>query len=913
MPPFVPRKRRRSASPPSIPKLAPKGAPRKRAAATSPVRPQGKSSNSRGNLSDNSSSKVTNDASSDSELSDISSSEFEDVEPPELRGQDPSTANESDSEEAEWEDAFTFNASAGSTVGPEPSGILELVLGEVQRTPTLLDRGRGTKGPSKIERQIRIQTHCMHVQFLLYHNLLRNVWISDAEVQKIMVSLLPEGIKKEIVRWKQASGITIQPKSEDSPQKDKSKGREKRMTRAGTRNDRDWSHAAQRQEEGKPDLSRGDPLIRLLKILSAFWKKRFRITAPGLRKQGYKPLEKIGFELNSFNNGTHNALLHGERIRDIDEFRELARKCEGSRDVGAQFFTAMLRSIGLEARLVASLQPIGFGWSKADEALPKGKPNIQMNTSETTRLDPGGATSSEDENGVTKVKAVPNSGKGKSRKSRLPTKTTIKRKSIRAKGAAIDLRESRDEGNPSETDDESVVDLTPKTAEKTPPTTFDKDLPFPIYWTEVLSPVTNQYIPVDAIVSSTVANTAELMSAFEPRGAAAENARQVMAYVVAYSADGTAKDVTVRYLKRRVLPGKTKGIRMPVQKMPVYNSKGKIEKHEELDWFKKVMSGYARDSKLRTAVDDLEEQTDLKPANATKEAKVATETLQWYKTSAKFVLERHLRREEALIPSAKHVKTFKSGKGDKAKEDKVFLRKHVVPCKTIESWHKEGRGIKEGEQPLKFVPMRAVTLTRKREIEQAEAEGGKVQQGLYAKTQTDWIIPPPIENGVIPKNAYGNMDCFVPTMVPQGAVHIPYRRTAKICQRLNIDYAEAVTGFEFGAQRAVPVIQGVVVAEEHEENVMDVWRQEEVERQRKEDEKRQKATLALWRKFLMGLRIAERVREEYGRDLGEAARDKINPFTNKRRKIDSAKADEDVETSGFKRDEEGGFFPPAED
>ena len=58
-------------------------------------------------------------------------------------------------------------------------------------------------------------------------------------------------------------------------------------------------------------------------------------------------------------------------------------------------------------------------------------------------------------------------------------------------------------------------------------------------------------------------------------------------------------------------------------------------------------------------------------------------------------------------------------------------------------------------------------------------------------------------------------------MVPKGAVHIPLKNTVRICKRLGIDFAEAVTGFEFGKQRAVPVITGVVVAEEHEHAVTD--------------------------------------------------------------------------------------------
>jgi xeroderma pigmentosum group C-complementing protein len=86
----------------------------------------------------------------------------------------------------------------------------------------------------------------------------------------------------------------------------------------------------------------------------------------------------------------------------------------------------------------------------------------------------------------------------------------------------------------------------------------------------------------------------------------------------------------------------------------------------------------------------------------------------------------------------------------------------------------------------------------------------------------------------------------------------------KVCKRLQIDYAEAVVDFEFGHRMAVPVISGVVIAEEYHDQVMEELEKDEAERARKEDEKRRKAALGKWRKFLMGMRIIERIRQEYG-------------------------------------------------
>jgi xeroderma pigmentosum group C-complementing protein len=283
------------------------------------------------------------------------------------------------------------------------------------------------------------------------------------------------------------------------------------------------------------------------------------------------------------------------------------------------------------------------------------------------------------------------------------------------------------------------------------------------------------------------------------------------------------------------------------------------------------MRGYTRGDRKHpiTEVDEEEDATDLKPAKPEKkQVKEGEETLQHYKQSKEFVLSRHLKREEALLPTAKPVKTFKNkskASNPHQQDEPVYLRKDVVQVKSAETWHKQGRAPLPGEQPLKRVPYRAATTNRRRELAEAEAATGeKALQGLYGFDQTDWIIPPPIENGVIPKNEYGNIDLFAEHMCPEGAVHVPYRGAARVAKRLGVDFAEAVVDFEFGHRMAVPVIQGVVVAAEHLDRVMEELAKDEAEKRRKEDEKRRKVALGMWRKFVMGLRIVERIRLDYG-------------------------------------------------
>ena len=778
---------------------------------------------------------------SDSDLSTLSDAEFEDVPLAERRKEptEPDDETDEDDEDIEFEDVPPRPGPAAVSV---PSGGLELTL--IPDTRVSLTNPFGDKkGPTKRERLTRNATHCVHVQCLLWHNALRNSWLCDPEVQGTLLSHLPRSLWDEVDRWRRNSGLEVadEPASEKSARGKASSGR-----KPTEKSSRDWGGAASRLENGAINMSHGDPLFRLMKALCGWWKTRFRVTAPGIRKMGYMSLERLDRVTKAFGKDGSDQARFGERSPTVETFRGYAQRCSGSRDVGAQLFTALLRGLGLETRMIANLQPLGFGWNKledADDEKDEKQPSA-LNTKET--------------------------GSPSAAKASAINAATSKRRSQAASGDGGRASEDSDESELAgvDSDDEPIAAL-PARGLGAATVSFDKDLTFPNYWTEVLSPVTNKYLAVDALVKPVIATNRELVESLEPRGAKAEKSRQVMAYVVGFSHDGTAKDVTVRYLKRQTLPGKTKGVRYPIEKIPVYNKHGKVKGHETFDWFKTAMRGYTRGSREHpiTELDEAEDSTELKPAKPQKkEVKEGEETLQYYKQSPEFVLERHLRREEALLPDALPVKVFRSkGKGGQESEENVYLRKDVVAVKSAETWHKQGRAPVKGEEALKRVPYRAATTRRRRDIAEAEAATGeKVLQGLYCFEQTDWIIPPPIRNGVIPKNEYGNIDLFVEHMCPEGAVHVPYRGAMRVCKRMGVDYAEAVVDFEFGHRMAVPVIQGVVVAEEYHDEVMAELAKDEAERSRKEDEKRRKASLAMWRKMLMGMRIVERIHQDYG-------------------------------------------------
>ncbi|KAL7269194.1 hypothetical protein RUND412_008151 [Rhizina undulata] len=719
----------------------------------------------------------------------------------------PETLDDSaDDSEMEWENELASTDTAAPVAGTEGESSSAFKSIPVQITGDLelpLDKSSENqltstkkKGASFSNRQLRILTHCMHVQFLMFHGALRNSWCCDLELQGALLSLLTPEVLQEIEKYQSRQAeFPFPPKNKFS--------------------------------------KTSDPLLKLLHMLLYWWKQRFTPDAPGLRKNGYKPLSqfeggrdkpraKFKFTTGMRDKDGEEVFTIfenlGERVERLEGFKRLASECRGSRDTGAALFTALMRALGIQARLVVSLQPLGFGFGDVEESVKE------------TAVK-GGA-----KNGTT-------AEKGRRRK----------RKKV----------ESSEEENEDE-DSGNETHAAPQKKTSIP----DSDLPYPTTWTEVFSPHTKSWISLTTHPRPFLSHsTSPLHPAFEPKGRKATLAKQCIAYVIAYAADGTAVDVTPKYLSK-LWPGKTKGFRIPVSDVPVYGSDGRtVMEVMKRDWFDDVMKGY-RKPQEKMSEDERREETELRelrewvPQEGAGKKKGREDSIGFYKNNPDFVLERHLKPDEAVIPGRSHARTFISGKGAKEKTEEVYAREDIAICKTVEDWYLEGRVIKEGVQPLKQVQKRAATLTQRREIEEKELKAEVAMQGLYCLAQTELYIPPPITNGKIPKNSSGNIDIYVPSMIPPGAVHVALKRSARVAKKLGIDYAEAVTGFEFKTRRAVPKIEGIIIATENEDVLRDVWTAEEAEKRRKEDAKRQVRALAMWREFLKGLRSSESLGEE---------------------------------------------------
>lgn len=141
-----------------------------------------------------------------------------------------------------------------------------------------------------------------------------------------------------------------------------------------------------------------------------------------------------------------------------------------------------------------------------------------------------------------------------------------------------------------------------------------------------------------------------------------------------------------------------------------------------------------------------------------------------------------------------------------------------------------------------------------------------VPQELFGLWQTQEYEPPIAENGLVPRNGYGNVELFKPQMLPIGCVHLQLPGLVKVCKKLNVDYAQAVVGFDSNGGWPFPVYDGIVVCQEFHEKVLDAWNREQELNEKKEQEKYEKRVYGNWKKLIKGLLIRQRLKNKYNFD-----------------------------------------------
>ncbi|EPY50418.1 DNA repair protein Rhp41 [Schizosaccharomyces cryophilus OY26] len=342
------------------------------------------------------------------------------------------------------------------------------------------------------------------------------------------------------------------------------------------------------------------------------------------------------------------------------------------------------------------------------------------------------------------------------------------------------------------------------------------DSPKPVFWAEAFNTSMQKWVCIDPFGD---ASSVGKPSRFEPSSSDPLNQ---MAYVFAVDSHRYLKDVTRRYTSHYY--------RIMRNRLEIFPFGS--------DWLNSFLSKLKKPQEMYRDSDAIEDAELLR----LEQAEGIPKNIQDLKDHPVFAIERHLRKNEVIDPK-KSCGRISTKKG----VEFVYPRKYVRLVFSADRWYRKGRIVKPGAQPLKH----ATDKTK-----------GNIP--LYAEDQTDIYTPKPVVADIVPKNAYGNIDLYTSNMLPYGAYHCTHEFAEKAAKLLEIDYARAVTSFDFHKRMSRPHYTGIVTSKKFKEALLQVaegieWIQEE------ENYKQNvKMGVQLWKRILSGLQIRQRIMEEYG-------------------------------------------------
>lgn len=148
-----------------------------------------------------------------------------------------------------------------------------------------------------------------------------------------------------------------------------------------------------------------------------------------------------------------------------------------------------------------------------------------------------------------------------------------------------------------------------------------------------------------------------------------------------------------------------------------------------------------------------------------------------FKNHPLYALQRHLLKFEAIYPPNALTLGY-------IRNEPVYARDCVHTLHSREIWVKQARTVKCGERPYKIVKARPKWIRALNEMEEAKP------LEIFGFWQTQPYEPPVAENGIVPRNPYGNVELFKPEMLPIGTRHIQLPGLNRTCKKLNVDCAQ---------------------------------------------------------------------------------------------------------------------------
>ncbi|XP_013419068.1 DNA repair protein complementing XP-C cells homolog [Lingula anatina] len=300
------------------------------------------------------------------------------------------------------------------------------------------------------------------------------------------------------------------------------------------------------------------------------------------------------------------------------------------------------------------------------------------------------------------------------------------------------------------------------------------------------------------------------------------NATQPISYILGFENDGSMRDLTQKY----------------VSKFSSHTRKLRTDQ----EWWTETLGPY-RSTNLHREMRENEhlQMQQLKQPFPT--------SITEFKNHPLYALKRHLLKFEAIYPDTAVPLGYIKG-------EPIYARQCVHTLCSRQTWLKEALVVRVGEEPYKKVKAR---MTKNR----ARTNNEEPLLEVFGRWQCEDYIPPPAVDGKVPRNEYGNVELFKPSMLPAGTVHLQIPGLNRVAKKLDIDCAAAMTGWDFHSGWACPVLDGWIVCEEHKDILLAAWDEDQEEQERREAEKREKRVLTNWKTLVKGLLIKERLKRKY--------------------------------------------------
>ncbi|KAK3109220.1 hypothetical protein LTR53_017759, partial [Teratosphaeriaceae sp. CCFEE 6253] len=366
-------------------------------------------------------------------------------------------STDADSDERDF--AFEDVDLTTPTTGPLHSTAIQAVSISLTHPSTTPSRPAHTKrkGPASLaDKAHRLLLHKAHLLCLLGHAIYANSWCNDETVHRNLEPVLGERTKVLL--------------------RARMRGRESQFDR---------------------DAMFMDGLAQSVEV----WRGRFRVTAEGMMRRG-----ALGAEGDVEAGGEVAGV--GEVV-DRAAFVRGSKRLMGTQDLGNQLFCALLRSVGVEARMVSSLQVTPLSSTPV-----KSTPQKPVKRTVYASHAAAHADHSASEHSDTSIRSSRSLGGIPSARQRL--------------------------GQPSFATSPSATTVPPPPAEQS--RRHVRKLAYPVFWTEALNPAYQKWTPADPVVTGTHNKPAKL----EPPASYAPNQ---LTYALAFSPDGSARDVTRRYTR----------------------------------------------------------------------------------------------------------------------------------------------------------------------------------------------------------------------------------------------------------------------------------------------------------------------------------------------------------------------------